>query len=178
MIKRICDIHGYEDVKEYYVVYRFGAIYNEKRKQRVTPFIKKSKNNGYPYVKLATNTGVPKNIRIHVLMAKSFIENAENLPCVGHRDEDKTNYKLYNLYWTTQKDNVKYSVATKKRISGQINIYGNIYLSTKTLETAKTKQVNYFNQIDFYSMEFINYLSLNSLRDVRNKSKKIQANQA
>ena len=45
------------------------------------------------------------------LVAKTFIENPENLPQVNHIDENKLNNKADNLEWISAKDNVRYSKA-------------------------------------------------------------------
>jgi hypothetical protein len=41
------------------------------------------------------------------LVAIAFLENPDKLPQVGHRDHTRSNNVVYNLYWTTQKQNTR-----------------------------------------------------------------------
>ena len=42
---------------------------------------------------------------LHRLVAKAFIENKDNKPCVDHIDGDKHNNNICNLRWVTHKEN-------------------------------------------------------------------------
>jgi len=48
-----------------------------------------------------------KMLLVHRLVATAFIPNPDNLPEVGHRDNNKHHNHRSNLYWTTHKDNMK-----------------------------------------------------------------------
>lgn len=61
-------------------------------------------SNGYPYVNLVDNNKRHSK-RIHTLLAEHFLDNVNNLPYVLHRDDDKTNNSLTNLYFGTKQDN-------------------------------------------------------------------------
>lgn len=59
--------------------------------------------------------GRSKNFAVHRLVAQAFISNPENLPCVNHKDYDKTNNCVDNLEWCTVEYNNKYSNTEERR---------------------------------------------------------------
>lgn len=63
--------------------------------------------NGYLTVLLSCN-GKHKSIRVHRLVAQTFILNPDNLSEVNHKDEDKTNNSVENLEWCDRKYNINY----------------------------------------------------------------------
>lgn len=56
-------------------------------------------DNGYVYVSLTDSKGKQFSRRIHRLVAKAFITNADNLPEVNHEDFNKQNNNASNLKW-------------------------------------------------------------------------------
>lgn len=63
---------------------------------------------GYIYTSIAG-----KNYRVNRLIAKTFIpipEELQGYPLsqldVGHRDDDRSNNNVHNLYWTTRSENL------------------------------------------------------------------------
>lgn len=56
--------------------------------------------DGYCIVCLSKRS-VYKHYKVHRLVAQAFIPNLDNLPCVNHKDEDKTNNRVDNLEWCT-----------------------------------------------------------------------------
>jgi len=54
--------------------------------------------------------------RIHRLVATLFVPNPLNLPQVAHGDHDRSNNNLWNLKWSTQKDNTNEGIE-----AGRIN---------------------------------------------------------
>lgn len=59
---------------------------------------------GYLVVNLYKNKKI-FHIKIHRVVASAFIPNPDNKRCVDHIDTDKTNNKVSNLRWCTQKEN-------------------------------------------------------------------------
>ena len=66
--------------------------------------------NGYLFVILTCN-GKHKLIRVHRLVAQTFISNPDDLIEVNHKDEDKTNNSVDNLEWCDRKYNLNYGTA-------------------------------------------------------------------
>lgn len=63
---------------------------------------------GYLRVYLSKD-GTQKTKAVHILVAKAFLPNPENLPQVNHKDGDKQNNSIYNLEWATQISNMQHS---------------------------------------------------------------------
>lgn len=74
------------------------------------------KNNGTGYfIVCLYKNKIHKYCLIHRLVALTFIPNPDNLPCVNHKDEDKTNNRVDNLEWCDHKYNSNYNGVLKKR---------------------------------------------------------------
>lgn len=91
-----------------YHVTRSGDVYS-KYKDKVTwrKMAKRKKNNGYIIVSLRNNDGVKYTFNIHRLVAETYIPNPDNKLCVGHKDNNRENNTVENLYWCTHKENTK-----------------------------------------------------------------------
>lgn len=104
-------IKGYEG---YYEISNFGKVRSLDRIVKQGTSLRKVKAKtinlhigayGYPCVSLCKD-GKTKCFPIHRLLARAFIPNPENKPHIDHIDTDKTNYRLDNLRWCTQKENM------------------------------------------------------------------------
>lgn len=58
-------------------------------------------NHGYPIVS-SRSLGT---LLVHRMVAEIWIPNPSNLPCVNHKDFDKTNNSVLNLEWVTSSQN-------------------------------------------------------------------------
>lgn len=115
-------IKGYEN----YEVTTTGEVINVKTGRVLKPA---KDGGGYLYVVLSKN-GIKKNFHIHRLVAESFIPNPDNLPCVNHKDEDKTNnfcgrpennYTDGNLEWCTHEYNLNYGTRNERAAKTMTN---------------------------------------------------------
>ena len=71
-------------------------------------------SKGYSYVSLS-NMDRGRTFTVHRLVAKAFIPNPDNLPCVNHKDENKANNNVNNLEWCTSLYNNTYNNVHLKR---------------------------------------------------------------
>ena len=109
-----CDIAGYEGK---YQISNCGRI------KSFPKFIKRAKgsyytkekvlkctldNYGYPCVNLYSNGNV-RHTRVHILVAKAFIENANGYSDINHKDGNKTNNHIDNLEWCVHSYNIQHA---------------------------------------------------------------------
>ena len=123
-----------------------------------------SSGKRYCRVALYNDNGKKQYLLVHRLVAELFIPNPNNLPQVNHIGEDKTNNRVDNLEWISQKDNVLYSVdRMKHRKSKSKTNTGERYITKRykkyrvqidykdlglfeTLEEAKAKRDQYLKE--------------------------------
>ena len=84
-------------------------------------------NTGYMAVGLFKN-GKGNWYLVHRLVAEAFLDNPDNLPCINHKDEDKTNNNVTNLEWCSYRYNANYGTKMK-RISDKLKGVNNTKLS-------------------------------------------------
>lgn len=97
------DIEGYEGL---YQVSNYGRVktlkYNDGiKKHEVTKILKQCVNiSGYFILNLSN-----KSVRVHRIVASTFLPNDNNYRCVNHIDGNKLNNKAENLEWCTSSHN-------------------------------------------------------------------------
>lgn len=92
------DIVGYEGL---YQISSKGNIVSKNGKVKSQAI----DHGGYCTVWLSKNS-VQKCLKVHRLVAQSFIENPENKKTVNHIDGVKTNNCVENLEWATHSENI------------------------------------------------------------------------
>lgn len=101
------DIPGYEGR---YKISSYGRVFSCK----IGNFMSlKNNTNGYPAV-LLCKQGKKHYVTVHRLVAKAFIPNPNNYPCVNHKDETRDNNNVENLEWCTTKYNINYGTCKEK----------------------------------------------------------------
>lgn len=81
--------------------------------QRFLPerLLQRKKSNDYPRIILQEG-GRAKAYLIHRLIAEVFVPNPLGLPCVNHKDGDKSNPHPDNLEWCTHQQNMAHAAET------------------------------------------------------------------
>lgn len=115
----IKDVVGYEGI---FSVTKNGMVFS-KRSQKFLAYY--TNNNGYREIssKIGGRTGKCICIRIHRMVAESFIPNPENKPFVNHIDGNKQNNHVDNLEWVTALENSQHAwdtgLITKEMCQGE-----------------------------------------------------------
>lgn len=117
---------------ERYEASRNGEVRNKKTGHIMTPYVHEK---GYAYVYLHPQTRKPKNVKLHRLIALTFIPNPKNKFTVNHKDSDRLNNKAENLEWMTQTENIRHAI--KK---GTYNMVGENHPGAK-LTSVKVLQI-------------------------------------
>ncbi len=98
---------------EGYFISNTGKVKNEEKLVALCP----NKNRGgYVYVYHRTRSMRPRALSVHRLVARYFIPNPENKPCVNHIDNCTQNNSVSNLEWVTHKENVAHTIKQGRKI--------------------------------------------------------------
>ncbi len=73
---------------------------------------------GYLQVGLCKN-GKREHYKVHRLVAEAFLANAEGLPEVNHRDENKQNNCVDNLEWCDRRHNINHGTRTARQAAAK-----------------------------------------------------------
>lgn len=88
-----------------YVVYSDGRIWSTYRKKFMIPDIN---YKGYETIRIYINKIITKHTTIHRLVAESFIPNPNNFTQINHINGDKTNNRVENLEWCSNRGNQRH----------------------------------------------------------------------
>lgn len=100
-----------EDIQERYAVSSLGRVLDLKNHKFMTIH---DNGAGYKNVSLLAPASKQRIRYVHRLVAHVFIVNPDGLPQVGHKDHDRANNHVDNLYWTTPKQNTADGIAAGK----------------------------------------------------------------
>lgn len=106
-------LHEYVGI-EISSVGRVRKASNKRNKGRILTEFAKDRD-GYCRCSVQKLDGTWTSQPVHRLVAKAFLDNAENKPSVNHKDGNRANNKLENLEWVTPKENVLHSFKFGKR---------------------------------------------------------------
>lgn len=105
---RVCDICGYSDALPTYWISSFGRAYNAGVK---SGFMTQTISYDYLYISVYRTNGENKRIRMHrlVMLAFNYFEGCEKYE-VNHKDGVKSHNWIWNLEWSTRKENMDHAV--------------------------------------------------------------------
>lgn len=153
-------------IKKYpnYFVTKEGLVFSSKTNK----FLKFSYDQqGYQRVGLYIGNYKTKTIKVHRIVAETFIDNPLNKKDVNHIDGNKSNNNVENLEWCTRSENMKHAFNSGLKTITEIQINGvKSRFSKKVLDT-KTGTI--YNSLKEASIDLkINYNTLkNNFRNNR-----------
>lgn len=105
-------VEEWKDIPNYYgyQISNYGRVKSlgNKSNHKGAILLRQSNVTGYKCVNLYQNNKGTM-VKVHRLVAQSFLLNPDNLPEVNHIDGDKTNNMVVNLEWCTSKENVNHA---------------------------------------------------------------------
>ena len=139
-------------VKDGYLVNRDGSIYklNYKKTKTMRKVKQSLSDSGYLYFNFKG-----KLVKSHRFIAECFLINPNNLPCINHKDEDKTNNCVDNLEWCNYKYNINYG--TRNIRCAKTNS------KTQTNDPKKSKKVYQYTKDGDFIKDWV------SLREIERK---------
>lgn len=111
-------------------------------------------SHGYVVVNLYRDKK-PFTVKVHRLVASAYIPNPNNLPCVLHLDDDKSNPNKTNLKWGTHQDNSQ-DMLSKNRQGGHYRGVKVITPANETLIFVSVKQASNLLNLNYSTLH--NYL--------------------
>lgn len=103
------------EIKEWqgYFISNTGKV---KRHDKFVSLCPNKNRRNYVYVYHHSQTMRPRAFSVHRLVAKYFIPNPHNKPCVNHLDNDTQNNSVSNLEWCTHKENTRHMLKQGRNI--------------------------------------------------------------
>jgi len=131
-----------------YRITKSGKMYSYRQGGILKPLSIVLDSSGYPIVRMRDDNYKTRTIAVHRIVADMFIPNPNNLECINHKDEVKTNNCVDNLEWCTKAYNNCYNDKAvkiglklrdsnpRKRAVNQIDDKGNILNTFKSIREA------------------------------------------
>jgi hypothetical protein len=134
-MKKICDLEGYENVREIYFVDKKGKIYSKAKfgkgsTGKIRELKQYEKTGGYLNCALVNNDGKTKYHRVHRIVLSAYCKNKEGKPYVNHKDCNRKNNSLENLEWVSPRENNNYSLSKKVFMYNLDGTLENVFEST------------------------------------------------
>jgi hypothetical protein len=91
-----------------------GSVWSNKTNKNWKKLNIQVDHDGYPYIRLLNDKNKQQKCKIHRLLALCFIPNIDDKQFVLHKDDDKNNLSLDNLYWGTEEENYNDAIRNGK----------------------------------------------------------------
>lgn len=143
MIEEWKDIEGYEGLYEISNLGRVRSldrivVYSNGRKYFYKGEILKLKVDKYGYNIISfCKNGKHKTYTIHRLVASAFIPNTENKSCIDHINTIKTDNRVENLRWVTNKENMNNPLTLNKYFGKSNHNSRSVFQFNKNMELIK-----------------------------------------
>jgi hypothetical protein len=110
-----------EENKEWQAIPNFdkyeASIFGQIRNKHTKRILKASCSGGYMSIGLMSNGH--KSLKVHRLVAQTFIDNPENKPHINHIDKNRSNNNIDNLEWCTVSENNIHKCLTLEQKTNQ-----------------------------------------------------------
>ena len=118
-----------------FLINKNGEVKNTKTNHVYKNYVHSS---GYVVLTLPMGKrGKVKTIRLHKALAETFIPNPNGYKIVHHKDENKSNFSLSNLEWTTNKLNTQYHL---QELNKNTSFFNNRKLTKKDIDFIKNNK--------------------------------------
>jgi len=97
--------------------------------------------SGYLRTTLIRDDGIYHPIKVHRIIAQTFIPNPFNLPEVNHLKGIKDDNRVTEIEWSTRRNNIKHSFDTGLQINGFNEDARNVKLTNKQVQEIRNKYV-------------------------------------
>jgi hypothetical protein len=159
------EIDGYEGL---YQVSSLGKVFSLRNTKNIKLNLSEK---GYFRVDL-WKENKRNSLRVHRLVAKSFIDNPDNKPQVNHIDGIKTNNNINNLEWSTPSENVRHAISLGlKKTSYLVKTMLSERMSIPVIDTSSGKIYKSITEASKSLQVSHQYLSKMLKGDLYNKTK-------
>lgn len=127
----------FSKIKDYdnYYISKCGKVlsinYRNTNKYKVLKY--RYDGGGYAILSVYINTNKRKNIKIHRLVAQTFIPNPKNKPQVNHINGIRNDNRVENLEWCTCSENNLHAFKVLKRIPSGLGMKGKLNKLSKKI---------------------------------------------
>lgn len=134
----------WKDLKNYEGLYKVsscGRIISTKRYKKEAKYGHNTPK-GYKFFIISKNKKT-KSVLMHRIIAETFIPNPENKPYINHINGDRSDNRVENLEWCTERENVSHQNVRRRKTSKYVGVSWN-KLNCKWAATININKTNYW----------------------------------